>query len=53
MYQGSSSCVIYNGQMSELFKVKTGVQQGCVMSSFLFIIYKQTGKNNLHQEKQA
>ncbi|XP_056001737.1 uncharacterized protein LOC130048722 [Ostrea edulis] len=38
MYNGSSSCVINNGQSSEWFSVKTGVRQGCVMSGFLFII---------------
>ena len=38
IYNGSSSCVINNGQSSEWFSVKTGVRQGCVMSGFLFII---------------
>jgi hypothetical protein len=38
MYEGSSSCVINNGQTSDWFPVKTGVRQGCVMSGFLFII---------------
>ena len=37
-YDNSESAVIYEGSISDWFKVTTGVKQGCVMSVFIFII---------------
>ena len=37
-YDNSESAVIYEGGISDLFKVTTGVEQGCMMSGFIFII---------------
>ena len=37
-YDSSESAVIYEGSISDWFKVTTGVKQGCVMSGFIFII---------------
>ena len=37
-YDNSESAVIYEGGISDWFKVTTGVKQGCAMSGFIFII---------------
>ena len=37
-YNNSESAVIYEGSISDWFKVTTGVKEGCVMSGFIFII---------------
>ena len=38
MYEGTVFKMIHEGQLSESFKVKTGVRQGCLLSSYLFIL---------------
>ncbi len=38
-YENASASVRVNGELSESFKVKVGVRQGCVMSAWLFSIY--------------
>ena len=38
LYQERECAVLYSRQTSEIFKVETGVQQGCVMSGFLFLL---------------
>ena len=38
MYDGTSCKVIHDGMLSESFKIKTGVRQGCLLSPFLFIL---------------
>ncbi len=38
-YENASASVRVNGELSESFKVKVGVRQGCVMSPWLFNIY--------------
>ncbi len=35
-YENASASVRVNGELSESFKVKVGVRQGCMMSSWLF-----------------
>ena len=32
------SQVINHGKLSEIFEVKTGVRQGCILSPFIFIM---------------
>ena len=51
-----SSRIAHAGQLSESFKVKTGVQQGCLLSPFLFLLVidwiihtTTTGRNNSKQ----
>ena len=49
-YDDSTSRVIHKGKLSNEFKVKTGVRQGCLLSPFLFLIaidwiMTQTTKN--------
>ncbi len=38
-YENASASVWVNGELSESFKVKVGVRQGCIMSLWLFNIY--------------
>ncbi len=38
-YENASASVRVNGELSENFKVKVDVRQGCVMSPWLFNIY--------------
>ena len=35
MYENSTCQVIHNGKLSETFEVKTGVRQGCILSSLI------------------
>ena len=37
-YNDAQSCVINNGHMSDFFKIKRGVRQGCPLSPYLFIL---------------
>ena len=37
-YQEMSCRVVHDGQLSESFKIKTGVRQGCLLSPFLFLL---------------
>ena len=37
-YEGMTCKVIHEGRLTEGFKVKTGVRQGCLLSPFLFLI---------------
>ena len=37
-YQGMSCRVVHGGQLSEKFEVTTGVRQGCLLSSFQFLL---------------
>ena len=37
-YEGMSCRVIHEGQLTKNFEVRTGVRQGCLLSSFLFIL---------------
>lgn len=38
IYRGMSCRVLHAGQLSESFKVKTGVLQGCLLSPFMFLL---------------
>ena len=38
MYEGFTDYVIFNGQVSEGFRIGTGVRQGCLLSPLLFLI---------------
>ncbi len=38
-YENANASVWVNGELSESFKVKVGVRQGCVMTPWLFNIY--------------
>ena len=38
MYDGGGGCVMYRGKLSNLFEIKTGVRQGCLLSPFLFLL---------------
>ena len=38
MYENSTCQVIHNGKLCETFEVKTGVRQGCILSSLMFIM---------------
>ena len=38
LYEDSECAVLNDGKESELFKVKTGVKQGDVMSGFIFLV---------------
>ena len=37
-YEGTGCRVIHSGQLTKHFEVKTGVRQGCLLSSFLFLL---------------
>ena len=37
-YEGLSCRLIHGGQQTDAFSVKTGVRQGCLLSSFLFLL---------------
>ncbi len=39
-YENSCASVQVNGELNESFSVEVGVRQGCVMSPWLFNIYK-------------
>ena len=37
-YSGMTCRVIHDGQLTNLFEIKTGVRQGCLLSPFLFLL---------------
>ena len=37
-YEGMSCRVIHDGQLTKNLEIRTGVRQGCLLSSFLFIL---------------
>jgi hypothetical protein len=37
-YQEMSCRIVHAGQLSDSFKVKTGVRQGCLLSPFIFLL---------------
>jgi hypothetical protein len=37
-YEGKTCRVVHGGQLTESFRVKTGVKQGCFLSPFLFLL---------------
>ena len=40
MYLGSRACLCTSGEMSGWFPITQGVRQGCVMSPWLFNVFK-------------
>ena len=38
LYENAACQVIHNGKLTEPFKVKTGVRQGCLLSPMIFLI---------------
>lgn len=38
MYKDTTCRVLYKGQLTDGFKINTGVRQGCLLSPFLFIL---------------
>ena len=38
MYRNTTCRVLHEGQLTESFKINTGVRQGCLLSPFLFIL---------------
>ena len=51
-HNNSQSVVIYEGKISDWFKITTGVKQGCVISGLIFIIVldwvkRRTWKNKV------
>ena len=38
LYEGFSCQVIYAGKLSESFEISSGVRQGCLLSTFLFLV---------------
>ena len=38
MYEGGGGKVMFKGKLSDLFEIKTGVRQGCLLSPFLFLL---------------
>ena len=38
MYRGSQCAVVYGGGKTDWFDIKLGVQKGCMMSGFLFLV---------------
>ena len=38
LYNGTSSCIVQNGNVSDFFTLERGVRQGCPLSALLFIL---------------
>ena len=51
-YDNSESAVIYEGSISDWFKVTTGVKQGCMISGFIFIIVLDRVMRRTVEEKR-
>ena len=43
MYNNFECAVVEEGETTEWFQVQSGVNQGCTMSGFLFLLYQLTG----------
>jgi hypothetical protein len=52
MLTNIESCIINNGWVSERFKLSRGVQQGCPLSPYLFIICAEILGNAIRYEKK-
>ena len=46
LYENKNGVVIHKGISGEWFPAKTGVRQGCILSSTLFNIFLEDIKNN-------
>ena len=38
LYEGATCQIIHNGKLTEDFEVRTGVQQGCMLSPIIFLL---------------
>ena len=52
LYQNFQCSVLLNNSMTEYFQVKTGVRQGCALSSMLFIIVLDWVMRNTTKDKK-
>ena len=50
-YRDISSIIMNNGYMSESFKIKNGVRQGCPLSSSLFVICIEILSNYIEKDQ--
>ena len=50
-YNDAQSCVSNNGHLSDFFKIRRGVRQGCPLSSYLFIICIELLSNAVRKNK--
>ena len=45
LYEGATCQIIHNGKLTEDFKVRTGVQQGCMLSPMIFLLVGEASGN--------